>query len=77
VLAHRLLLNISQGIDMAFKVGDQVQLKSGGPVMTVRHTASYSTGVLVDCQWFSGAKLNDGRFAVDSLMPASKAPKKD
>jgi uncharacterized protein YodC (DUF2158 family) len=61
---------------MAFKVGEIVQLRSGGPKMTVTavHTsdslslrsdsASYSTS------WFAGAKLEHGRFPEESLMAA-------
>lgn len=38
-----------------FKKGDRVKLKSGGPVMTVRHTGDYSplhSEDGVDCVWF-------------------------
>ena len=50
-----------------FKVGDLVVLKSGGPVMTVRALVLLGNKAQVDCQWFSGKKLESGRFAIDSL----------
>lgn len=40
-----------------FKVGDVVQLKSGGPKMTVVGTEIEGAKVLVTCQWFDGTKL--------------------
>lgn len=36
----------------AFKPGDQVQLKSGGPIMTVSKYDSYDGEPMVVCQWF-------------------------
>jgi uncharacterized protein YodC (DUF2158 family) len=55
--------------DKAFKVGDQVQLKSGGPVMTVKTEANQGHQY---CQWFAGKKLEQGSFPVDSLQVAPK-----
>lgn len=57
-----------------FKVGDIVQLKSGGPEMTIQrlpsqHSSNYT------CQWFAGKKLESGHFEEDSLQslkPTSK-----
>lgn len=49
-----------------FKVGDIVQLKSGGPKMTV--TDDESVGGFVRCSWFAGAKLNHGAFTPDALL---------
>jgi uncharacterized protein YodC (DUF2158 family) len=40
-----------------FNEGDIVQLKSGGPKMTVKNI--YSEGDL-NCQWFAGSKLGPG-----------------
>jgi len=53
---------------MAFMSGDAVQLKSGGPKMTVsgltgRHRPGY-----YDCKWFAGSKLNEGSFAEEELQ---------
>ncbi len=50
-----------------FKVGDLVQLKSGGPIMTVRDTDALS-GTGISCQWFAGAKLEQGRFPKESIL---------
>lgn len=47
-----------------FKAGDLVQLKSGGPIMTVRDNEGPE---YVTCQWFGGKKLEEGVFPVVSL----------
>jgi uncharacterized protein YodC (DUF2158 family) len=57
-----------------FKVGDIVQLKSGGPDMTVQEDG-YPAGNIW-CQWFGGRKLERGEFPEDSLVPAATAEKK-
>ncbi|MHA6913766.1 YodC family protein [Ralstonia pseudosolanacearum] len=54
-----------------FKVGDIVQLKSGGPVMTVRSTPAASQPGYW-CQWFAGKKLEIGNFPFESLEAAQK-----
>lgn len=46
-----------------FNVGDLVQLKSGGPAMTVAGIDSQS----VDCTWFDGPKLTSGSFIAGTL----------
>jgi uncharacterized protein YodC (DUF2158 family) len=51
-------------------VGDIVQLKSGGPNMTV----AVLTGTSVRCKWFAGAKLEDGHFDMEMLQ--APEPKK-
>ena len=53
-----------------FNEGDVVQLKSGGPKMTVktiRDDEDDFYGGDVYCQWFSGSKLQDGYFKPHSL----------
>jgi len=50
-----------------FKVGMIVQLKSGGPKMTVIETGSLLTEDRIKCQWFSGSKLESGLFHPKSL----------
>ena len=48
-----------------YKVGDVVQLKSGGPSMTVEGYRDYDGHVI--CQWFAGNKLQSGVFDPDSI----------
>ena len=62
---------------MAFKVGDVVMLKSGGPEMTVSEVIA--TSGKFRTQWFGGRKLENGVFPPESLVHPptdSKAPKK-
>ena len=61
-------------MENTFKVGDQVELISGGPVMTVQRVVSKSPMDIMDddaghirCQWFSGKKLEAGNFPAGSL----------
>jgi len=55
-----------------FKVGDIVQLVSGGPKMTVSEVSAQNVGFSflgkVSCQWFAGNKLEHGFFPADSLV---------
>lgn len=57
-----------------YKTGDIVQLKSGGPNMTVENVNDTAYGglpvdaVTYGCQWFSGKKLEFGTFPEDSLI---------
>jgi len=52
--------------DEAFKVGDVVMLKSGGPKMTVSFVSDESG--LIECTWFdkSGERKHD-EFSPDTL----------
>ena len=61
----------------AYKAGDIVRLKSGGPDMTVQERVDTalddmdpagSRGERYRCQWFSGRKLESGVFPVESLL---------
>lgn len=56
-----------------YNIGDQVQLKSGGPCMTVNEAMTHHTSKeFLDrykCQWFAGKKLDMGTFPEDSLEP--------
>ncbi|MGC2970456.1 YodC family protein [Paraburkholderia aspalathi] len=54
-----------------FKIGDIVQLKSGGPEMTVQSIPS-STSSSYRCQWFAGKKLESGPFPEESLKPVTE-----
>lgn len=50
------------------KVGQVVQLRSGGPAMTVSDLEVYAHPDHVECQWFGGRKLETGRFPIASLV---------
>jgi len=49
------------------KTGDTVQLKSGGPVMTIGGKLA-SGGWR--CHWFSGSELKEGTFHLEELEKA-------
>jgi uncharacterized protein YodC (DUF2158 family) len=55
-----------------FKVGDVVQLISGGPKMTVDSVAPPH----VYAVWFSGARRESSRFHEDSIEMAKPDPAK-
>lgn len=56
-----------------FKKGDLVQLKSGGPTMTVEKVGTFGGGMGVSgysgaaCVWFEGAKVVRDIFAIEAL----------
>ncbi len=54
-----------------FAPGDQVQLKSGGPPMTVREFTEIPGHYT--CNWFSGDKLNERHFRPEQLAKAVDA----
>jgi uncharacterized protein YodC (DUF2158 family) len=56
----------------SFKPGDLVQLKSGGPVMTVNAIMSVER---LQCTWFGGKKLESGVFHVEALQAATNTEK--
>lgn len=60
-----------------YKVGDIVQLKSGGPKMTIN--GNKSSGGHYYCTWFAGSKLESGCFAAGMLNPVKdeKASKEE
>ncbi|WP_081057260.1 YodC family protein [Burkholderia cepacia] len=60
---------------LKFKIGDIVQLKSGGPEMTVQSLPSATTTTSYRCQWFAGKKLESGPFPEESLMPVQPKTK--
>ena len=55
-------------MDEQFKIGDVVQLKSGGPSMTV----SGKSGEQLACQWYTGAEYgySTSYFAPETLRKA-------
>ena len=60
---------------MKIKVGDLVELKSGGPKMTVKEIGPFGRNEIL-CQWFGGKKLEQGFFHPDSLKPAAQPDEK-
>jgi uncharacterized protein YodC (DUF2158 family) len=53
-----------------FKVGDVVQLKSGGPKMTVIVAADDNITGNVATAWFVGDKQESGEFPAEALRAA-------
>jgi uncharacterized protein YodC (DUF2158 family) len=51
----------------AFKVGDTVRLKSGGPTMTVENTGDFHGKPFVNCVWFEKSKCERGQFPPEAL----------
>jgi len=51
-----------------FGTGHTVQLKSGGPVMTVAGLNGFSQNLV--CTWFVGKTLKQGEFYPQMLKPA-------
>lgn len=59
--------------EQSFKIGDIVQLKSGGPKMTVVpssppiFTLNAEEAEEIKCQWFAGSNLKFGFFDPNAL----------
>ncbi|MBB3996066.1 uncharacterized protein YodC (DUF2158 family) [Sulfitobacter undariae] len=58
-----------------FKPGDIVQLKSGGPAMTVSKETGNPGSYAYYCEWFKGASKERAHFEEETLQ-AYVAPKK-
>jgi uncharacterized protein YodC (DUF2158 family) len=61
----------------AFEAGDIVELKSGGPKMTVKgfdKRRGHPDPSSYECQWFGGKKLESGFFHPHSLTKIESAP---
>ena len=52
---------------MDCQAGDTVQLKSGGPKMTIERIGSSADSNAVLCFWFDGQKLQEQWFKPTSL----------
>ena len=52
---------------MSFKVGDTVQLRSGGPIMTVTSVGNDFGQPIVWCAWFDGAMQRSDHFPIDAV----------
>ncbi|MCH8837661.1 MAG: DUF2158 domain-containing protein [Candidatus Marinimicrobia bacterium] len=57
----------------AFATGDIVQLKSGGPKMTVETINEGYGDEKIKCKWFSGSKLQQGWFLPESLVKVEES----
>jgi len=60
--------------DHTFNPGDVVQVRSGGPVMTVESIGSMVDNDSVNCVWFEKNKQMQGRFAAVALRKYRPAP---
>jgi len=63
-----------EGCMEEFKVGEIVQLKSGGPKMMVNSVDGATTNSIW-CQWFAGNKLESGSFNPESLKKVAEDEK--
>lgn len=55
-----------------FKIGDAVNLKSGGPRMTIQKDSEVAGQVV--CQWFDENALRTGDFPEESLVKNDGIP---
>ena len=55
----------------AFKVGDVVRLKSGGPKMTVVEAKEDDS---IECQWFASNEPKHETFRAETLKDAPPPP---
>lgn len=54
---------ILEGIIMAFKIGDKVELKSGSPTMVIKDLLED----IAVCNWFVGNDAKQANFHIDQL----------
>jgi uncharacterized protein YodC (DUF2158 family) len=62
-------------MNYAFKEGDTVRLKSGGPQMTIQAIAKHGFGATTEnakCVWFDGKKRCETIFELSTLGPAGQ-----
>lgn len=67
-----------------YKVGDVVQLKSGGPRMTISSVPRGPDPSIIGdkgksqygCNWFKGGTLERGSFAEELLIPVAQEKEK-
>lgn len=56
-----------------FNPGDVVELKSGGPKMTIKKFEDLSAGRSAVCDWFEGNKPMYGTFPLTSLKHSAES----
>lgn len=59
----------------SFKLGDVVQLKSGGPKMTIISVPESVAYNQYGCSWFGGKKHERGHFPPEALELAKETSK--
>jgi uncharacterized protein YodC (DUF2158 family) len=60
-------------VEQDFQEGQTVQLKSGGPMMTIKGIGKYGMGATKDsalCVWFEGKNLKEAVFEIATLTTA-------
>ena len=57
-----------------FRDGDVVQLKSGGPLMTIQSVHRGPDGLTAFCEWFDGKKQMGASFRTSSLLKDPDRP---
>jgi uncharacterized protein YodC (DUF2158 family) len=60
-----------------FKVGDTVQLKSGGPKMTITTVRGSGPDISYYCKWFNGKKLDHASFEEKILIAPEEGGKEE
>lgn len=56
--------------EIEFKAGDCVELKSGGPLMTIKDVSKFRPPVVEAlCVWFDGKKKKEELFGLETLKP--------
>jgi uncharacterized protein YodC (DUF2158 family) len=61
-----------QMTDVEFKKGDTVQMKSGGPIMTVTNIGDRLGELAVWCMWFEKTKKMEDTFPPEALEKVTK-----
>lgn len=69
-LRYELKSPVKERGTVAFNIGDLVELKSGGPKMTVTRVENLGIRTIVRCTWFAGSKKEQGDFPPETLVPA-------
>lgn len=58
-------------MNIKFKIGDTVQIKSGGPVMTIRSIDKANNQNVAFCIWFINGENQQAKFPVEVLRKYS------